>query len=111
MDVKVISRSFSYNRVKRPGPDPRMTPEEVKQPVSELAIDGIAQVPAGQPLLYIDSRGRLGVAVNRRSFAATYKVKPRNLFSYRQQGSDQKNRRWGNYEHSGGFGKETHNSV
>ncbi len=33
-------------------------------------------VPVGQPLLYIDSRGRLGVAVNQKSFAATYKVKP-----------------------------------
>jgi PRTRC genetic system protein C len=30
IDVKVMSRSFSYNGVKLPDPDPRMTPEEVK---------------------------------------------------------------------------------
>ncbi len=35
-----------------------------------------SDVPVGQPLLYIDSRGRLGLAVNQRSFAATYDVKP-----------------------------------
>jgi S-adenosylmethionine hydrolase len=35
-----------------------------------------SDVPIGQPLLYIDSRGRLGLAVNQRSFAATYDVKP-----------------------------------
>jgi S-adenosylmethionine hydrolase len=33
-------------------------------------------VPLNQPLLYIDSRGRLGLAVNQNSFAATYGVKP-----------------------------------
>src|ERR1700677_77701 len=35
-----------------------------------------SDVPLKQPLLYIDSRGRLGVAVNQGSFAATYGVKP-----------------------------------
>jgi S-adenosyl-L-methionine hydrolase (adenosine-forming) len=35
-----------------------------------------SDVPLGQPLLYIDSRGRLGIALNQRSFAATYNVKP-----------------------------------
>src|SRR5579863_1232337 len=29
-----------------------------------------------EPLLYIDSRGRLGLAVNQSSFAAVYKIKP-----------------------------------
>ena len=35
-----------------------------------------SDVPLKQPLLYIDSRGRLGLAVNQESFAATYGVKP-----------------------------------
>jgi S-adenosylmethionine hydrolase len=35
-----------------------------------------SDVPLGEPLLYIDSRGILGLAVNQKSFAATYAVKP-----------------------------------
>jgi PRTRC genetic system protein C len=30
IDAKALSRSFTYNGVKLPDPDPRMTPEEVK---------------------------------------------------------------------------------
>jgi S-adenosylmethionine hydrolase len=35
-----------------------------------------SDVPLGQPLLYIDSRGHLGLAVNQGSFAAVYDLKP-----------------------------------
>ncbi len=35
-----------------------------------------SDVPLKNPLLYIDSRGRLGFAVNQGSFAATYGIKP-----------------------------------
>jgi S-adenosylmethionine hydrolase len=35
-----------------------------------------SDVPLNTPLLYIDSRGHLGLAVNQGSFAATYGVKP-----------------------------------
>ena len=35
-----------------------------------------SDVPMNQPLLYIDSRGHLGLAVNQNSFAATYGIKP-----------------------------------
>jgi S-adenosylmethionine hydrolase len=35
-----------------------------------------SDVALGQPLLYIDSRGHLGLAVNQGSFAAVYGVKP-----------------------------------
>jgi S-adenosyl-L-methionine hydrolase (adenosine-forming) len=35
-----------------------------------------SDVPLGQPLLYIDSRGHLGLAVNQNSFSAIYGVKP-----------------------------------
>ena len=34
------------------------------------------EVPLKTPLLYIDSRGRLALAVNQGSFAATYGIKP-----------------------------------
>jgi len=30
IETKVLARSFTYNGVKLPDPDPRMTPEEVK---------------------------------------------------------------------------------
>jgi S-adenosylmethionine hydrolase len=35
-----------------------------------------SDVPLKQPLLYIDSRGHLGLAVNQGSFAATYGLTP-----------------------------------
>ena len=35
-----------------------------------------SDVPLNQALLYIDSRGHLGLAVNQNSFAATYGIKP-----------------------------------
>lgn len=35
-----------------------------------------SDVPLRKPLLYIDSRGRLGLAVNQGNFAATYSIKP-----------------------------------
>jgi S-adenosylmethionine hydrolase len=33
-------------------------------------------VPVGQPLLYIDSRGRVGIALNERDFSKTYQISP-----------------------------------
>ena len=39
-------------------------------------VKTFSDVPLGQPLLYIDSRGRMALAVNQNSFAATYGVKP-----------------------------------
>ena len=39
-------------------------------------VKTFSDVPLNQPLLYIDSRGRLGLAVNQNSFAATYAIKP-----------------------------------
>ncbi len=39
-------------------------------------VKTFADVPVGDPLLYIDSRGHLGLAINQRSFAATYNTKP-----------------------------------
>ncbi len=39
-------------------------------------VKTFSDVPLNQPLLYIDSRGRLALAVNQNSFAATYGIKP-----------------------------------
>ena len=39
-------------------------------------VKTFSDVPLNQPLLYIDSRGRLAMAVNQSSFAATYGIKP-----------------------------------
>ena len=39
-------------------------------------VKTFSDVPLNQALLYIDSRGRLALAVNQNSFAATYGVKP-----------------------------------
>jgi S-adenosylmethionine hydrolase len=39
-------------------------------------VKTFSDVPAGDPLLYIDSRGHLALALNQRSFAATYAIHP-----------------------------------
>ena len=39
-------------------------------------VKTFSDVPLNQPLLYIDSRGHLGLAVNQNNFAATYGIKP-----------------------------------
>jgi len=39
-------------------------------------VKTFSDVPLNEPLLYIDSRGHLGLAVNQGSFAATYGIKP-----------------------------------
>jgi S-adenosylmethionine hydrolase len=41
-----------------------------------LFVKTFADVPLKSPLLYIDSRGRLGLAVNQSSFAAVYGIQP-----------------------------------
>ena len=39
-------------------------------------VKTFSDVPVGDPLLYIDSRGHLGLAINQKSFAATYGITP-----------------------------------
>lgn len=39
-------------------------------------VKTFSDVPVGEPLLYIDSRGHLGLAVNQNSFAGTFLIKP-----------------------------------
>jgi PRTRC genetic system protein C len=57
IDAKVLSRSFTYNGVKLPDPDPRMTPEDVKAAYShqypELATAALTGPEAsGEQLIY-----------------------------------------------------------
>jgi len=57
IDAKVLSRRFTYNGVKLPDPDPRMTPEEVKVAYShqypDLATAAITGPEAsGEQLVY-----------------------------------------------------------
>jgi S-adenosylmethionine hydrolase len=39
-------------------------------------VKTFSDVPLNRPLLYIDSRGHLGLAINQNSFSATYGIKP-----------------------------------
>jgi S-adenosyl-L-methionine hydrolase (adenosine-forming) len=39
-------------------------------------VKTFSDVPLGKPLLYIDSRGQLGLAINQDSFSRIYSVKP-----------------------------------
>jgi S-adenosylmethionine hydrolase len=39
-------------------------------------VKTFSDVPRGQPLLYVDSRGRMALAVNQNNFAAVYGVQP-----------------------------------
>jgi S-adenosylmethionine hydrolase len=50
----------------------RMNGRDVKIPLVKTFSD----VPLNKPLFYIDSRGRLGVAINQGNFAKTYKITP-----------------------------------
>jgi S-adenosylmethionine hydrolase len=46
------------------------------QPITVPFVKTFGDVPLRKPLLYIDSRGHVGLAVNQDSFAATYGIKP-----------------------------------
>jgi S-adenosylmethionine hydrolase len=39
-------------------------------------VKTFASVPVGKPLLYIDSRGRVGIALNQQDFSKVYKITP-----------------------------------
>jgi S-adenosylmethionine hydrolase len=62
----------------------RMNGRDVKIPLVKTFSD----VPLNKPLFYIDSRGRLGVAINQGNFAKTYKISPpQPIVVYRNPGS------------------------
>jgi S-adenosylmethionine hydrolase len=47
-----------------------------KKPYTIPYVKTFMDVPVGQPLLYIDSRGRVGIALNERDFSKVNKVSP-----------------------------------
>ncbi|HXA82771.1 MAG TPA: SAM-dependent chlorinase/fluorinase [Methylomirabilota bacterium] len=54
----------------------RVTLQLNKKPFTVPFTKTFMDVPVGDPLLYIDSRGRVGLAVNERSFSAVNKITP-----------------------------------
>ena len=47
-----------------------------KKPFTFPYVKTFMDVPVGEPLLYVDSRGRVGLALNERNFSVTYKITP-----------------------------------
>jgi S-adenosylmethionine hydrolase len=52
-----------------------------RQNLDLLFVKTFSDVPLKEPLIYIDSRGRFGLAVNQGSFAAKYGIKPPAAFT------------------------------
>jgi S-adenosylmethionine hydrolase len=47
-----------------------------ERPFTFPFVKTFASVPVGKPLIYIDSRGRVGVALNQRDFSKVYQITP-----------------------------------
>lgn len=47
-----------------------------RKPFTFPFVKTFSAVPVGKPLLYIDSRGRIGVALNQQDFSKAYKITP-----------------------------------
>jgi len=47
-----------------------------KRPFTLPYVRTFMDVPVGEPLLYVDSRGRIGLALNQRNFSQVYKITP-----------------------------------
>ena len=47
-----------------------------KKPFSVPYVKTFMDVPVGDPLLYVDSRGRIGLALNQRNFSQVNKITP-----------------------------------
>jgi S-adenosylmethionine hydrolase len=54
----------------------RVTLQLNKKPFTVPFTKTFMDVPVGDPLLYVDSRGRVGLALNERSFSAVNKITP-----------------------------------
>jgi len=54
----------------------RVTVQLNKKPFTLPYTKTFMDVPVGDPLLYVDSRGRVGLALNERSFSAVNKITP-----------------------------------
>jgi S-adenosylmethionine hydrolase len=47
-----------------------------KKPLMVPYAKTFGDVPVGQPLLYVDSRGRIELSLNQRNFSEVYKITP-----------------------------------
>jgi S-adenosylmethionine hydrolase len=54
----------------------KITVEVNKKPFTFPYVKTFMDVPVGEPLLYVDSRGRIGLALNERDLSAKYKITP-----------------------------------
>jgi S-adenosylmethionine hydrolase len=54
----------------------KVTVQLDKKPFTLPYVKTFMDVPVGDPLLYIDSRGRVGLALNERNFSQTHKITP-----------------------------------
>lgn len=54
----------------------KITVQLDKRPFTLPYVKTFMDVPVGDPLLYVDSRGRVGMALNQRNFSQTHKVTP-----------------------------------
>ena len=50
-------------------------------------VKTFSDVARGKPLLYIDSRGHVGLAVNQDSFSALYHIRPPAAFAIPRKGN------------------------
>ena len=54
----------------------KITVQLNKKPFTLPYVKTFMDVPVGEPLLYVDSRGRVGLALNEVNFSTTYKITP-----------------------------------
>jgi S-adenosylmethionine hydrolase len=54
----------------------KVTVQLNKKPYTLPYTKTFMDVPVGEPLLYVDSRGRIGLALNQRSFSEVNKIVP-----------------------------------
>jgi S-adenosylmethionine hydrolase len=63
-------KSLGYNLADR------VTVQINKGPVTLAYVRTFMDVPAGEPLLYIDSRGRVGIAINQGNYSKKFNIEP-----------------------------------
>ncbi len=54
----------------------KITVQLNKKPLTVPYVKTFMDVPVGDPLLYVNSRGRMALALNERNFSETYKITP-----------------------------------
>jgi len=68
--------------------DDKVTVQVNKKPVTLPYVKTFMNVPVGAPLLYVDSRGRVGIAVNQGNYSKKFSIEPpATLFIPRKNGT------------------------